>query len=74
MVDRMIETSDFFEQQIKECRNVAAQAKDKNDREFWLRLAHRWEGLLRQQRDGTAVETIKARFERSIFSKRRRAA
>ena len=70
----MLETSDFFEQQINECRTLAAQTKDKNDREFWLRLAHRWEGLLRAQQNGGAVETVKVRFERSIFSKRRRLA
>ena len=74
--DRMIETSDFFQDQVQQCRKLAADAHDKNDREFWLRLAHRWEGLLRVQRhNGAAVETVpKVRFERQIFTKRRRAA
>lgn len=74
VVIAMIETSDFFQDQVQQCRKLAADAHDKNDREFWLRLAHRWEGLLRAQRhDG--VETVqKIRFERPIFSKRRRAA
>jgi hypothetical protein len=72
----MIETSDFFQGQVKQCRKLAADASDKNDREFWLRLAHRWEGLLRAQKpDAAAVETVqKVRFERPIFTKRRRAA
>lgn len=76
MVIAMIETSDFFQDQVKQCRKLAADASDKNDREFWLRLAHRWEGLLRaQKQDGAAVETVqKVRFERPIFTKRRRAA
>jgi hypothetical protein len=76
VVIAMIETSDFFEDQVKQCRKLAAEASDKNDREFWLRLAHRWEGLLRaQKQDGAGVETIqKVRFERPIFTKRRRAA
>ena len=74
--DRMLETTDFFQDQVKQCRKLAADASDKNDREFWLRLAHRWEGLLRgQKHDGPGVETVqKIRFERPIFAKRRRAA
>lgn len=76
VVNAMLETSDFFQEQAKQCRTLAAQAADKNDREFWLRLAHRWEGLLRAQRnDGAEIETAqKVRFERPIFAKRRRAA
>jgi hypothetical protein len=76
VVVAMIETSDFFQDQVKQCRKLAADASDKNDREFWLRLAHRWEGLLRAQKhDGTPVEAVqKVRFERPIFTKRRRAA
>jgi len=72
----MIETTDFFQDQVKQCQKLAADAHDKNDREFWLRLAHRWEGLLRAQRhDAAGVETVqKVRFERPIFAKRRRAA
>ena len=76
VVTQMLETTDFFQDQVKQCRKLAADAHDKNDREFWLRLAYRWEGLLRAQRpDGTGVEIVqKIRFERPIFSKRRRAA
>ena len=76
VVTAMIETSDFFQDQVKQCRKLAVDASDKNDREFWLRLAHRWEGLLRAQKhDGASVETVqKVRFERPIFTKRRRAA
>jgi hypothetical protein len=76
VVMAMLETTDFFQDQVKQCRKLAADASDKNDREFWLRLAHRWEGLLRAQRqDGGGVETVqKIRFERPIFAKRRRAA
>jgi hypothetical protein len=76
LVTAMLETTDFFQDQVKQCRKLAADAHDKNDREFWLRLAHRWEGLLRaQQNEGAGVETVqKVRFERPIFAKRRRAA
>ncbi len=76
VVNAMLETSDFFQEQAKQCRTLAAQAADKNDREFWLRLAHRWEGLLRAQRHdgGETGAPQKVRFERPIFAKRRRAA
>jgi hypothetical protein len=41
-------TTDFFQDQIKQCRSLAATAK-KGDRDFWNRLANRWENLLRAQ-------------------------
>jgi hypothetical protein len=64
----MLETSDFFQVQvkiptkkcqvqIKKCESLAAMAIDKSEREFWLQLAHRWEDLLRaRQRDGSGAE------------------
>jgi hypothetical protein len=71
----MLEPSDFFEGQIKECNAQATRAVDKSDREFWRRLAHRWEELLlAKQRSGPnldAVRTLKP--TRQIFSKRRAA-
>jgi hypothetical protein len=33
---------------IEECRSSAAQCRNKNDREFWLKMAARWEGFQRQ--------------------------
>lgn len=76
VVMAMLETSDFFQDQVQQCRKLAAAAHDKNDREFWLRLAHRWEGLLRnQRRDGAGLEKVqKMRSVRPIFTKRRSAA
>jgi hypothetical protein len=69
----MLETSDFFEEQIKECNAQAARAVDKNNREFWRHLAHRWEGLLRA-RTGPNLEAVRTlRPTRHIFSKRRAA-
>jgi hypothetical protein len=41
-----LEPNDFFQNQVKQCRSQAESAADKNDREFWLRLANRWERLL----------------------------
>lgn len=67
----MLETNDFFQEQMKQCSDLAARASNKGDREFWLRLAHRWEELLR----GTLnIEVPTLRFERRIYTKRRRAA
>jgi hypothetical protein len=52
----MIETSDFFQKQIEQCRAQAATATSKTDREFWLRLAHRWEGMLQSQHSDSVGE------------------
>jgi hypothetical protein len=73
MVIGMLETTDFFQDQIKQCRSLATRANNKGDRDFWNRLANRWENLLRAQErgntDGELVE--KTRFERPLFTKRR---
>jgi hypothetical protein len=39
----MLEMIDFFQKQAQECRRLATQVGGKNDREYWLRLAQRWE-------------------------------
>jgi hypothetical protein len=71
----MAEMTDFFQNQAQECRRLAGQATAKNDREYWLRLAHGWEWLL-QQNSGT--ETAQPlRRGRSVLERRfakRRAA
>ena len=72
----MLETVVFFEEQIKQCRDLAAQSTNKNDREFWLRMLNRWEALLQaRQRDrGPGFETAhKFRFQRLRFAKRHAA-
>jgi hypothetical protein len=69
LVIAMLETSDFFQVQIKiqtrkcriqikKCESLAARAIDKSEREFWVQLAHRWEDLLRaRQRSGFSPES-----------------
>jgi hypothetical protein len=73
MVRGMLEPTDFFQDQIRQCRNLAARENNKSDRDCWSRLANRWENLLQAQvrgnTDGELVE--KMRFERPIFTKRR---
>jgi hypothetical protein len=76
-VIEMVETADFFEQQIKKCRSCAAESKNKNDREFWLKMAARWDGLLKTRQEGPVLP--QPRFSRSMVlarlaAKRRRAA
>jgi hypothetical protein len=77
LVIAMSEMTDFFQKEAQGCRSLAAQAIGKNDREYWLRLAHRWEWLV-QQKGGPKVETNQPlRRERSVIDKRfakRRAA
>jgi hypothetical protein len=73
MVRGMLETTDFFQDQIKQCRSLAAKANNKGDRDFWNRLANRWENLLRAQEGGNPEGELveNARFGRPIFTKRR---
>ena len=71
----MCDPTDFFQQQIEQCGNLAARASNKDDREFWLRLVRRWQELLHAGQRGTlTIEVPTVRFERLIFKKRRRAA
>jgi hypothetical protein len=66
--------TEFFQREAKECRSLATRANDKNDRDYWLRLADLWEALLTRKHEGAAVETIKVRFDRPILAQGRRAA
>jgi len=64
------EMIDFFQNQARECRRLSAQASEKNDREYWLGLAHRWEWLFRQN-DGAKDETVQPfRPKRAALEKR----
>ena len=71
----MLETADFFEHQIKECRAQAARATNKADREFWRRLADRWTQVLRAKKtyEGPDLETVRPRPPIMRLSKRRAA-
>jgi hypothetical protein len=71
----MIEKNEFFRDQFEQCRSLAERARNKTDREFWLRLAQRWEELLQAKQRGTLkVEVPAVRFERPISKKRGRRA
>jgi hypothetical protein len=62
----VLNKTDFFQEQTAQCRALAARAASKTDRDFWLRLACRWEELL--QRGGAGFEADqKPSFERPIF-------
>jgi hypothetical protein len=67
----ILHKADFFQEQINQCRCLAAQASNKNDREFWMKMTQRWEGLLvARYSDATAPE----RVQKIIFRARRRFA
>ncbi len=55
----MLEPNDFFQQQIQQCSGLAANAVGKSDRDFWLRLARRWEDLLRAKQSGSVEKLFK---------------
>jgi hypothetical protein len=70
VVIAMLETADFFQKQAQECRSLAAWARDKNDKEYWLRLAQRWEWLM-QQSAGPKLESVRPlRTGQSVLQKR----
>jgi hypothetical protein len=71
----MSELADFFHKEAQECRRLSVQARTKNDREYWLRLAQGWEQLIQPKQgpdpDFRAVRSL--RPARPMFSKRRAA-
>jgi|GraSoiStandDraft_45_1057281.scaffolds.fasta_scaffold623807_2 hypothetical protein len=74
----MRDTSEFFEQKSKECEALAERAENGIDREFWLRLARRWEELL-QPRQSNHAEVVanpirKYGLGRTRFTRRRAAS
>jgi hypothetical protein len=71
----MLETTSFFEEQIKQCTDFAARSTNRNEREFWLKMVQRWRGLLKTRRlDGAAIKTgHRFWFQRLRFAKRRAA-
>jgi hypothetical protein len=75
LVFAMLEMTDFFEKEAQGCRRLAAEATRKNDREYWLRLAQRWDWLLQQNRSAED-EAIRPRARSMVekrFAKRRAA-
>jgi hypothetical protein len=72
----MLYKADFFQEQINHCRSLAERASNKNDREFWLKMKQRWEGLLvGLPLDADAPERPKVIFRaRRRFANRYRAA
>ena len=68
-----MQTSEFFRDEAKRCRDSAERASRKDDREFWLNLARRWETLLQaRERETPNVEV--RRVEHPYLRKPNRAA
>lgn len=61
-----METSDFFKDEAKRCRDNAGVAATKADQESWLNMASRWEELLRpsDETDASALRPM-----RTIYNK-----
>src|SRR5262245_7309856 len=58
----MLHKADFFQEQNNQCRRLAAQASNKNDREFWLQMAQRWEGLLVERYSDPSAPEVSANW------------
>jgi uncharacterized alpha-E superfamily protein len=68
-----METSDFLQDEARRCRDNAARARSKEDREFWLNLASRWE-MLQQARERETAKVETDNVVHPYFRKRNRAA
>jgi hypothetical protein len=68
----MLETNEFFQDQIQKCERLASGAVGKSEREFWLGLANRWRELLRARQPGVISDEGSAGLKtvRSGFAKR----
>jgi hypothetical protein len=67
----MPEFTDFFQKEAQECRRLAGQATKKNDQEYWLRLADRWEWLLQQNGKAAEIKTVQPLRPGSVVLKKR---
>ena len=47
----MLDKKVFFQRQVDECRELARHAVNSQDRAFWLHIAERWEGQLKQVKE-----------------------
>jgi len=66
----MHEMTDFFQKEAQECKRLAAGATKKKDREFWLGLAQRWDGLMKPS-DAADEAHQASRFDRPLRQRRK---
>ena len=73
----IMQTNDFFQEEIRRCRSQAERAENKADRDFWLRLAQRWEDLVRARQENSKnvgkKPVRRATFGHTRFVRRRAA-
>jgi hypothetical protein len=63
----MRDTNEFFEAKAQECTALARAARNETDREFWLRLARRWEEMQHpRRRKRTQAEGVRLRRKRDL--------
>jgi len=67
----MRDTNEFFEGKAQECTALANAARNKTDREFWLRLARRWEEMQqpRRRKRTQAEGPVRRKYGLSRFTK-----
>jgi hypothetical protein len=54
----MLDKKVFFQRQIEECQELLRHAVNAEDRAFWLQAAERWEGLLKQIKEGCTAQEV----------------
>jgi hypothetical protein len=65
----MFQRADFFQAEVNECKHLAAHSKDHRD--FWLKMAQRWQGLLEGRQSDPPTPQ---RVEKIVFHRRRQFA
>jgi hypothetical protein len=66
------DTNEFFEAEAHECTALAQRAGNETDREFWLRLARRWEAMQqprRRKRTQDEGDTLRRKYGLGRFTK-----
>ena len=67
----MLQTTDFFQDEAKRCRDTAERAVRKEDREFWLSMASRLDDLYCPKGESNeAMHTL--RPQRTIYNKKQK--
>jgi hypothetical protein len=61
-------SADFFQKEARQCRVQAQQASNEADRESWLEMAKRWEGVLHLHHgDGDGRDLYRDRLGRKRY-------
>jgi hypothetical protein len=70
----MLNTEQFFQKQVEECREMAKRAGNKEDRTFWQHLAQGWEACLAQQQKPPSSPSDERTHTRHFFGRKTKHA